>query len=132
MKTNHQHQSKQATLEYVNAMNQRHKKSLYHFDEKHSTNEVIPLSAYSDGDLHTASVYLKDIEQLCVGVKTGLYDYETFKTIMASKLLDDYSRFENFINNERIARNWPLLYSRFEDVVKRLKKDKTLRAHDRP
>ena len=126
LKNTHQLKCKQATFKYVNGMNQRHKKSLYHFDKKHGMDEVIPLSSYSDGDLYTVSVYLNDIEQLCGGVSTNLYDYETLKRNMASKLVNDYFRFENFINNERDSRNWPLHYRNFECMVKRLKKDKAL------
>ena len=124
VKADHERRRKQATFEYVNAVSERFRKALYDFDKEHGIGKVVDVSNYSETDIFTVRSYLSEIERICAGVNSEVFDYDILKKMMAGSLIENNNRFRQYIDGRRVQKHRPSLYMEFDEVTKRLKKDR--------
>ena len=124
VKADHGRRRKQATFEYVNAVSERFRRALYDFDKVHGIGKVVDISDYSDSDIFTVRSYLSEIERICAGVNSDVFDYDILKKMMAGSLIENNHRFRQYIDDRRTVKQRPTLYIEFDEVVRKLKKDR--------
>jgi len=124
-KADHERRRKQATFEFINAVSERYRKALNDFDTKHGLGKVVDISDYSGDDYFTVKSYLSEIERICAGVNSEVFDYDILRKMMAGNLITSNDRFRQHINNARITRNNKKLYIEFDKVANKLRADRS-------
>jgi len=124
-KADHERRRKQSTFEFVNAVSERYKKALDKFDKKHGHGKVVDVSSYTDDDYFTIKSFLSEIERICAGINSDVFDYEILKKMMASELVRNNDRFRQHINNARKVQDNLNLYVEFDEVARRIREDKS-------
>jgi len=117
----HERRKKQATFEFVNAVSERFRSALKRFDEKHGVDKIVDISDYDDDDRYTVRSYLSEIERICAGVNSEVFDFYILKKMMGGTLQVRHHRFEQYIREAQQIRS--NLYCEFDEVVRRLERE---------
>lgn len=65
--------------------------------------------------------YLNHLEDLAVGVKSGVYDVEVVSMLSGSRIIDTASNYASYIENVRRELRRPRLYEGLDELVEQLK-----------
>ena len=121
LKADHERRKKQATFEYVNAVSERFRNAIDAFNSRHGDDRMVDIADYSDEDKRTVRAYLNEMERICTGINSGVFDYDILKRMMAGNLMRNHNRFSQYIAQAQINR--PRLFCEFDSVVARLRQD---------
>ena len=124
-KADHERRRKQSTFEFVNAVSDRYKEALNKFDAKHGFGKLVDVSNYTDDDYFSVKSFLSEIERICAGINSEVFDYEILKKMMASELVRNNDRFRQHIVNARREHGNPNLYIEFDEVARKIREDKS-------
>lgn len=121
-KADHERRKKQATIEFYFSICKEYDKSLKIINEQFSNGEVINVNDFEkDKGLQNAMrEYLTHIENLSVGINTGIYDIFVFERMSGVYTTKLFYRFREFIEHLRKNHN-PVAYKDFEILVSKLK-----------
>jgi hypothetical protein len=92
---------------------------------KHGYGRVVDVSEYDDDDRFTVRSYLSEIERICAGINSGVFDYEMLRKMMGAPLIRGNHRFRQYIDQQR--ENQRNVYIEFDEVAKRLRTDAGIR-----
>lgn len=128
LKADHERRKKQATFEFVNAVTDRYKNPINEFNNKYGVDRIIDISDYTEEDRFFVRSYLSEIERICAGINSGVFDYDILRKMMAGNLIKNHRRFGQYVENAQKKRR--TFYSEFEAVVARLKADESQPEYD--
>ena len=121
----HERRRKQATIEYFETMTSSLFETQAIFNDKLSQLNMNIADLESHPELlKGATAVLSAFERLCVGVNTGVFDFDMLDRMAGSYLIFLYSRFTPYIEKIRKDASRTNSYKEFERVVSRIKNNR--------
>lgn len=120
-RADHERRKKQATFEFVNVVSERYRNAIESFDAKHGKGKLVDIEQYDEEDRFFVRSYLSEIERICAGVNSGVFDYDILRKMISTHLRNSHHRFSQYIK-ERQSLN-ASVYTEFDEVVRRLNED---------
>lgn len=121
-KTDYERRKKQATLEFSNRSGVEFLRFLEEFDRRRAKDELTDYSKFNVEDKFLIQRFLAEMEDICTGVNTGIFDYDVLNRLMGNTLVRRHKQFSQYIkDSQEVQRS---LYIEFEDVVRRIRSEK--------
>ncbi|MCK9175889.1 MAG: DUF4760 domain-containing protein [Desulforhopalus sp.] len=115
------------TLDYWEKINQQlkeEKKTLTKDYGKYIDEEMALLLVEDKEERPRISKFLNIYERLSLGVNMGLYDVKVLNKLAGQVIIDNFYKYENFINARRIQVNRDFLFVEYEKLVLHLKNNR--------
>lgn len=117
-RADHERRKNEATFNFINAVTDRYKGALNHFEEKHGRDQIVAREDFDKEDIATTRSYLSEIERICTGVNFDVFDFDILQRMMGSHLIKKRYQFGEFISHAQD--NNEFLYIELTSVVDRL------------
>lgn len=118
----HERRRKQATIEYFDNLTLQLYEKEAIFNEKYNELEIDIAILDTNVELHKkATEVLSAFERLCVGVNTGIFDFDILDRMAGSYLISTYTRFRPYIDKKHGDISQASAYVEFESVVNKIK-----------
>lgn len=118
----HERRRKQATIEYFDNLTLQLYEKETVFNEKY--NELGVDIAMLDADVEldkVATEVLSAFERLCVGINTGIFDFDILDRMAGSYLINTYTYFCPYIEKKRRDKSQTSAYVEFENAINKIK-----------
>ncbi len=112
------------TLDYWEKVNQElkiEKRELLRDYGKKIDHEMAQLILEDGEEAKRLNKVINIYERLSLGVNIGAYDLKTLNKLVGQNIIDNYSRFEEYIKARREKLKRPFAWKEFEDLVFKLK-----------
>lgn len=118
----HERRRKQATIEYFDNLTLQMYEKEAIFNEKYNELEIEIAMLDTDVELHkVATEVLSAFERLCVGINTGIFDFDILDRMAGSYLISIYTRFCPYIEKKHMDASKASSYVEFEKVVNKIR-----------
>lgn len=112
------------TLDYWEKVNQQlkiEKRELLKDYGSKIDSEMAALILEDDEEAKRLNKVINVYERLSLGVNIGAYDLKTLNRLVGQNIIDNYLRFEAYIEARREKKNRPFAWQEFQILVKKLK-----------
>lgn len=118
----HDRRRKQATIEYFDNLTLQLYEKEAMFNEKYNELEVDIAMLDTNAEMHKVAIeVLSAFERLCVGINTGIFDFDILDRMAGSYLINIYTRFSPYIEKKHGDASQASAYVEFENVVNKIK-----------
>lgn len=118
----HERRRKQATIEYFDNLTLQLYEKEAIFNEQYNELGIDIAILDTNVELHKkATEVLSAFERLCVGINTGIFDFDILDRMAGSYLINTYTRFSPYIEKKHRDTSQASAYVEFESVVNRIK-----------
>lgn len=118
-KADHERRKKQSTIEYLNLIRKLYRPLKEKIDKDIEEENVINIKDMNDVTMRRTKNILSVLEHLCVGINTGVYDFEILNRMSGRYLIKLYERFAPYIELEQ--RKYSDTYIEFQHIYSQLK-----------